>query len=307
MATQDCSPLYRKTTVPLWQRGYHLAVGLTNYRQVLNCTDNPPEAERDLAAHLRQAANAIKYEAIDEQGHVNYAKLRDTDAYAAFRRLTLQLQRFPLESLSTHEEKLAFWINLYNVLVIDGVIQFGLKTSVRDVRGFFVKAAYNIDGYRFSLDDIEHGILRMNKGNPAIPGAQFVEKDPRLMFQAAQMDARIHFTLVCGALSCPPIGFYRHDTIDGQLDVAARAFVDSEVQVDLEAKTVRLSQIFQWYAPDFGGSLLNQVGQGDFGPVLRFIVPYVQDETARQALMDQTETFKVSFRAYDWGLNLLIA
>lgn len=305
MTTKDCSPLYRRTTIPVWQRGYHLAVGLNNYRQVLNCTDNPCEAERDLAAHLRQAANAIKHEAIDDQGHVDYAKLRDTEAYAAFRRLTLQLQRFSLQSLTTDEEKLAFWINLYNVLVIDGVIQFGLKTSVRDVRGFFVKAAYNIDGYRYSLDDIEHGILRMNKGNPAIPGAQFGQKDPRLMFQLAQLDPRIHFTLVCGAMSCPPIGFYRHDNINTQLDLAATAFIDSEVKLDLEAKTIQLSQIFQWYAPDFGGGLLNQVGQGDFGPVLRFIAPFIQDETARVMLLEDQASFKVDFKPYDWGLNLL--
>ncbi len=305
MAIQDCSPVYQKTSVPIWQRGYHLSVGLTDYQQALNCTDNPPDASLDLAAHLRQAANAIKLAAIDDSGHVDYGKLRDSEAYFAFRRLTLQLQRFPLASLATRDQKLAFWINLYNVLVIDGVIQYGLKTSVRDVAGFFVKAAYIIDGYRFSLDDIEHGILRANKGNPAIPGPQFGSKDPRLAFAMDTLDPRIHFTLVCGALSCPPIGFYRHEHIDAQLDLAAKNFVDSEAVIDLTAKTVQLSQIFQWYAPDFGGGLVNQIGRGNFATVLQFIAPFVSIEAGRVALANQSADFKVSFKPYDWGLNLL--
>lgn len=306
MTTAICSPLYRKTSAPIPQRAYHLYAGLTNYQQVLNCTDNPPETAPDLASRLRQAANAIKLEAIDDSGHVDYAKLRDTEAYTAFRRLTLQLQHFSISDLQTHEQKLAFWLNLYNVLVIDGVIQFGLKRSVRDIRGFFVKAAYIVDGYRFSLDDIEHGILRMNKGNPAIPGPQFNRNDPRLAHQLESLDPRIHFTLVCGAMSCPPIGFYRYDNIDHQLNLAAQSFIDSEVEIDAEQRIVQLSQIFQWYAPDFGGSTLNQLGRGDFSAVLRFIAPYVTDKDKSEALKSVPAFYQVVFKPYDWGLNLLL-
>lgn len=304
MLKQDCSPVYQRVAIPFWQRGYHTLVGV-NYGQALNCSEDAPSTTINLGAQLRQAANAMKFEAIDDNGNVDYRKLRDTEAYQSFQRLTWQLHRFPLDSLKTRDQKLAFWINIFNVLVIDSVIQFGIKKTVHEKTGFFVKAAYIIGGYRFSMDDIEHGILRNNQGNPAIPGPQFSPNDPRTALVIKPFDPRIHFTLVCGAKSCPPIGFYRDDNIDQQLDLATANFFSSEVEVDLTAKRIALSQIFRWFAPDFGGSLLNQAGQGNFTSVLRFIAQHTSDEDVRLALTEEAQAFKVSFKHYDWGLNIL--
>jgi len=78
----------------------------------------------------------------------------------------------PREILKTH-----------NTLVIDAVIQFGVKYSVTEGRlgvlAFFERAAYQIGGHRFSLTDIEHGILRTNRGFPYLPGSHFASDDPR--------------------------------------------------------------------------------------------------------------------------------
>lgn len=303
-----CSPVYYRTPVPFAQRVYHFYSGLGKLEKaILNCADTLPEADDSLDFRLRQVMNAIKLEAMSDDGTgVDYGKLSASTAYEQFRNLTVQLQRFPLKKLHSRDQKLAFWINIYNVMVVDAVIQFGVRKSVQEKRGFFVKAAYVIDGYRFSADDVEHGILRANQGNPAIPGGQFGGNDPRLALQMPRIDPRIHFTLVCASSSCPPIGFYRPENIDEQLDLAARNFINGgEVEVNVEEKTVRLSKIFQWYAPDFGGSFLNQLGFGDFSTVLRFVTPFISDEFAREALEKETQAFKVSFKAYDWGLNIL--
>lgn len=52
------------------------------------------------------------------------------------------------------------------------------------------------------------------------------------------MDPRIHFALVCGAKSCPPIKLYSSDTLQEALTGAAEAFCASEVIVDVAAKKV---------------------------------------------------------------------
>src|SRR5690606_36544813 len=115
---------------------------------------------------------------------------------------------FDPKGLSSWEERAALWINIYNALTIDAVIAFGIRESVREVprMGFFRQAAYCIGGHIFSLDDIEHGILRGNRRHPAYPVPQFDEKDPR-RYAILPFEPKIHFALTCASRSCPPFGF----------------------------------------------------------------------------------------------------
>ncbi len=296
----------KATPVPLLQRVYHRYAGASR-KDALNLSDEPGGAGSDVIFELKQVINALKLDAFDtERGTVDYRHLRESQAYRNYQRITHRLASFPLKTLVSQEERLAFWINLYNTLIVDAVIRFGVQKSVQEVRGFFVKAAYVVDGYRFSADDIEHGVLRANAGHPAIPGAQFRFNDPRYEFALREPDPRIHFTLVCASASCPPIGVYSVERIDEQLDMAARNFINGgEAVVDLDNDTVTLSKIFQWFAPDFGGPALNQIGFGSFEAVLAFIAPYMDDAAARDALTYEPERFKVQFVSYDWGLNLV--
>ncbi len=292
--------------MPLLHRLYYLFTGVKR-RDALNQGEKASTVSDDVAFELRQSMNAMKLDAIDrDTGAVDYQKLANSAAYANYRKTTYKLKSFSLAVLRNHDERLAFWINLYNAMVVDAVVCYGVEHSVREVRGFFAKSAYIIDGYRFSADDVEHGILRANAGHPAIPGRQFSVRDPRTAFVVAQLDPRIHLTLVCASESCPPIGVYNADRIDEQLNAAAYNFINGgEVQVDLEANVVTLSKIFQWYAPDFGGSAINQIGWGSFVPILRFVAQYHADDEIKAALSNEPERFKVKFSHYNWGLNLL--
>ncbi len=102
---------------------------------------------------------------------------------------------------------------------------------------FFKKYKYLVGGLVYSLEDIEHGILRKNdnfntsllslisfyfkgRGN----GTRFLKNDPRRKFILEEVDPRIHFALNCGAKSCPPILVYEEDDLDAELDIATRNF-----------------------------------------------------------------------------------
>ena len=51
--------------------------------------------------------------------------------------------------------------DLYNALTIHGLArQEKLPDSVLDIQQFWKKMSYNVAGHNYSLDDIEHGILR---------------------------------------------------------------------------------------------------------------------------------------------------
>ncbi|UCG24865.1 MAG: DUF547 domain-containing protein, partial [Chloroflexota bacterium] len=228
---------------------------------------------------------------------VDYAALRDSQAYADYHEECLAaLRHFKPDSLTTDDARRAFWINLYNALVLDAVITFGVQSSVTEGRlgilAFFRRAAYLIDGRRVSLEDIEHGILRANRGNPYVPGPHFASDDPRLAW-SLPLDPRLHFALNCGGRSCPPIRSYSADKLDTQLDLATLGFVDATVVVRPEKNQVQLSRILGWYAKDFGGR----------DGVLKFLVAHLPDDARRDFLIEAGTTLRLKYSAYDWGLN----
>lgn len=252
-----------------------------------------PDRLGRILTELRSQAAVSRAEGFD------YDAVGRSPAYAAYRRHLFELRSFEPGELITRERRLAFWINLYNGLVLDAVIQWRIMRSVLELPGFFWRAAYTIGGLRYSANDIENGILRANAPHPVIPGAPFGKSDLRLKYRMDRIDPRIHFALVCASRSCPPVAFYNSECIDEQLDQATRTFVQGgRVKVEAARKRVRLSRIFQWYAVDFGAHRLALGGRRE---LLRFITAYLQpDEALRLAANNRWD---IAFMRYDWSLN----
>jgi len=260
---------------------------------------NLTEVDSDITADLKRFMDMTKIEAIDEQGYnVDYKQLKDSPAYLEYRQTcSPRLKKFDASLLTTPEEKIAFWINLYNALIIDGVISGEVTNSIGPnslaLLGFFRKTAYDIAGLRFNADDIEHGILRGNRGHPLLPGPQFPSQDPRISWKVDPLDVRIHFALNCAGRSCPPIQVYSAEKIDQQLDLAARNFVNADLQVDAEHNAVHLSAIFKWFTGDFGGQ------QG----VIDFLIKYLNAGEQKEWLENNRDSVTFKYKTYDWGLN----
>jgi hypothetical protein len=250
-----------------------------------------------LAGKLKETLNQIKSLALSTNGKVDYKKLADDPIYHAYRELAAELRGFDYRSLKAYEEKLAFWINLYNAMVIDAVIQENVRKSVTESRlgimAFFQRAAYQVNHQRFSLTDIEHGLLRANRGFPYFPGPHFSSSDPRLEAAVQPFEIRIHFALNCASNSCPPIGVYTPDKIEAQLDLAARNFINSDLDLNPNQKEVSISRIFNWYRGDFGG---------DEG-ILSFLIPYIADPDISTWISRNQAAIKIKYHPYDWGLN----
>ncbi len=254
-----------------------------------------------LAAEIKESINQFKAIAMDNEGKsIDYQGLSLTPVYAAYRELVSRLHDFDYSTLSAGDERLAFWINIYNTLVIDAVIQEGVKTSVTESRlgilSFFQKAAYFINGQRFSLTDIEHGVIRGNRGFPYFPGPHFPSSDLRGGAVIRPLDPRIHFALNCASNSCPPIGVYTPEQLDSQLELAARSFIQGDLFVDKERKTVSVSRIFRWYQIDFGGK----------GGIIDFLLNYIIEPEIQEWLEENRTAVQLNYHPYDWGLNQLV-
>lgn len=267
---------------------------------VLNVTPACPLPREALnaAGDLKRAVNDLVATAGGPSAdRLDYGRLGVSPAYREYRTRAASLRALDLTTLASREARPAFWINVYNALVIDAVITFNVRRSIAEGRlgylAFFRRAAYAVGGYRLSCDDIEHGILRANAGHPFIPGPQFGSGDPRLPLVVRPLDVRIHFALNCATRSCPAISAYEAEHIDRQLDLAARSFVAVDMEIDQSRGVVRVSRIFRWFAKDFGGR------QG----VLAVLRQYLTDDERRAWLVAQGDQVRLTHRPYDWRLN----
>jgi hypothetical protein len=263
---------------------------------ILNSASGSGEEPTDsIDVALRKAIADLQAGFFDlETGRINYLAIRGTTEFDNYVRLAGFLKTFDLKSLRDPSHRLAFWINLYNTMVVHGVVELGIKQSVKERRGFFDIVQYDIGGYLFSLNDIEHGILRGNARIPYRLGRAFARDDSRKSFIVSPIDVRIHFTLVCGSQSCPPIGFYAAEQIETQLDLAAQTFINSkEVRVIPEQKTLQISRIFKWYRPDFG----------DRGSVIALLLRYLDPGEKKDFLQDQRNQIRIRYLPYNWNLN----
>jgi uncharacterized membrane protein YdjX (TVP38/TMEM64 family) len=252
--------------------------------------------ERPIDVVLVLALADLKSKFFDmERGSVSYQKIRGSEEFERYKGLTGRLRSFDLTTLKSRGQRLAFWINLYNTAVIHGIIESGLRQSVKEIHGFFDRITYDIGGHRFSLNDMEHGILRGNRRHPYRLFKPFQRGDPRFEFAVVPMDPRIHFALVCGARSCPPIGFYEAEQIDFQLELAAASFINSpQVKIPSPERTVLLSMIFKWYKTDFGGN--NQA-------LMESLLTHLDEGEKKDFLRQNRDRIRLRYQSYDWNLN----
>ena len=168
-----------------------------------------------------------------------------------------------LNVLDNDLKKKAFFINLYNGFTSYLIIKKGVKKSVKEIPDFFKIPIITLGQYIFSLDDIEHGLLRKNARKHILPN------DKRLQFMVDDLDYRIHFALNCGALSCPPIANYTLVNIDAELDLATSVFTTNEFIIDYKTQTIMCSEIFIWYKEDFSNMYLNHPKFKDYSVIKR--------------------------------------
>eukprot|EP00063_Salmo_salar_P054603 XP_014029438.1 PREDICTED: glutaredoxin-1 isoform X1 [Salmo salar] len=257
-----------------------------------------PLQTAELSAILRDMILKLFSEYLSSDGKcVDYKAMSLSPVFERYCELAVQLQRVELLSL-TREEKLAFFINTYNALVIHGNVRMGAPTNMWQRYKFFNYVSYLIGGEVFTLQDIENGVLRGNRKGVAQLLRPFSKTDPRLQVALPDAEPLIHFALNCGAMGCPPIKTYTPQDIDSQLRTAAESFLENDdgCVVDSEKGEVRLSQIFKWYKADFGGT---------DEKLLNWILEHMGESPKRSSLQSVLSSgkIKVSYLPYDWSTN----
>ncbi|MEO0651947.1 MAG: DUF547 domain-containing protein [Planctomycetota bacterium] len=238
---------------------------------------------------------SVLAEHVDPAGTVDYAALQsDADELERFyAQIAAVSPHSHPDSFTSEADRLAYWLNAYNAATLVSVTRLYPIESVEDLgppwylffapdtAGFFYARTQEFGGERWSLYDLEHQVVRGGFG-----------------------DARIHFALNCASAGCPvlPREPFRADALDAQLEREATKFFAEprNLEIDHEARLVRLSSILDWFAEDFLDDL-TELGVED-PTVLEYAARYAPEPTAA-ALRGPAADYAVEYVPYDWRLN----
>lgn len=256
-----------------------------------------PKPSPTASFHEKYADILQKY--VDDQGMVDYKNLKR-------KRFEMMKLLFEFDNLNPNEyntwpqeEKIAFWINLYNVQMLNIIVNnypiessrihrlFWPPDSIRHIKGIWTKYKFIIMDEEFTLGEIEKRFLRKQFDEP-----------------------RIFIALSQASLSSPPLRNepYYGQNLDQQLNEQMKKFLANPLafQINREEKTVHLSVIFQptWFGNEFVGKFGTDKKFKDHPPAVRAVLNFITNYVTEQDVhFLEVENYSVKFLKYDWTLN----
>ena len=254
-----------------------------NYRQLPQAVPFASQSRKVTRVGFEQydhrSWDALLQKYVDQNGDVDYATWQTSEQD----RSTLMSYLRGMNSIDTslnsnQQSQMAFWINAYNALTIEGILRLfptkSIKDHAPDANGFNIWDDFKlpVNGTEYSLNDIEHQILR-KMGDP-----------------------RIHFAIVCASKSCPQLSqrAYFPDSLDQQLAYSSGLFFHTpgKFSYNLQQGQIGLSPIIQWFGEDFGRSDQER---------LQYLSQFMPADAARLATSGSAA---INYLEYDWGLNV---
>ncbi|MCL6267639.1 DUF547 domain-containing protein [Flagellimonas myxillae] len=221
--------------------------------------DNPIVHQIDYPSHQAWGDLLKKY--VDGDGNVDYLGFKgdvsQLDSYL------LELSLNPPTTQWDNNQKLAFYINLYNAATVKLIVDHYPIGSIRDIPSRWKKKWIALGDRRVSLGYVEHQILR-KMGEP-----------------------RIHFAINCASHSCPKLLNvpFTAQSMERLLSKSAVDFVNDKKRNRFEGNRAYLSKIFRWFKGDFT----------EDESLLGFINQYLDNPAPINA--------QIEFLDYDWSLN----
>ena len=246
---------------------------------MLICLATPAGADPGVAPQTLELYRALLQEHTKPttdivQTRVDYRALK-TDS--RWKQVISGLERTDPKELASREQRLAYWINAYNIFAIDLVLNAYPVASIKDIGSFFSPVweanAGSLGGRKYTLEEIEHEILR------------------------PMGDPRIHSAIVCASVSCPPLARtpFEASKIDAQLDAVVRAWLTNPnkgLRLDRAGEILYVSKIFDWFESDFEAG----------GGVIHFVLPHMAPDDAKWLRAHRSD-IDIEYFDYDWGLN----
>ena len=203
---------------------------------------------------------------VSANGKVDYKALKKNetlvDIYLDYLNKTI-----PGKNWSSDKAK-AFWMNVYNAYTIKTVLDNYPLNSLMDIKkegknAWEIKSV-KVGGYDYTLDYIEHKVLRRWHDDP-----------------------RIHVGINSASISGPrlPNFLFTEDNVEKKLDYLMKVFLNDGSKNKIMPNDVKLSKIFEWYKEDFSTS----------GGLIDYLNKYSATKI--------NNTADIKYIEYNWNLN----
>lgn len=216
--------------------------------------------------HDHSAWDALLKKYVAEDGAVDYDGFKKDEK--ALKMYLVDLGSNPINKQASKNERLAYYINLYNASIIEIIIDNDQPESIKDL-GSFLSPVWKKDFIKvgdelWSLDNIEKGVLQ-KMGDP-----------------------RIHFAINCASYSCPKLQnqAFTSENMDSLMNKAAGEFINSDKNDLSDPDNPKLSEIFKWYRSDFTNAGMT---------IIEYVNKYAETKISDGASIDYLD--------YDWSLN----
>lgn len=217
---------------------------------------------------------------------VNSIKANQTDEVEAFvTKLATVKEDVLLKQLETDDCKKTFFINLYNSYVIYALRKD--KTLFENRGSFFSTKQFTLAGNKVSLDNIEHDYLRHSSVKWGL--GIFHKIFPSSLekkFRVDKVDWRIHFSLNCGAKSCPPVYAYSLENIDTEMNESSKKYLENNTKYDATKNELHVPVLMSWFRNDFGNKRGVKRICKEFGIIKEDTNP------------------SIAYNSYDWTLDI---
>ncbi|NNK18760.1 MAG: DUF547 domain-containing protein [Maribacter sp.] len=198
---------------------------------------------------------------VDDQGNVDYSSFKND--VKLLNDYLDHLAQNPISNAAEKEERLAYYINLYNAGTVQLILQNYPLESIKDITRPWDKERLMIGEKAYSLGEIEHGILRKME------------------------ESRIHFAINCASYSCPKLlnSAFTASKMEEQLEAVTLNFINDPSRNKISLNAVELSKIFKWYKGDFTDKLS--------------LIDYLNKYSDIKILSNA----EMKYLTYDWRLN----
>ncbi|XP_016558939.2 uncharacterized protein LOC107858693 isoform X2 [Capsicum annuum] len=174
-----------------------------------------------------------------------------------FRSIVSRLEVINPQKLS-HAEKLAFWINIHNALVMHAFLSYGVPQKNEKRVLLLLKAAYNVGGHVVSTNMIQSSILgcRMSRSGQWLrllrsSRGKFKAGDERQAYAIEHPEPLLHFALCSGNHLDPAVRVYTPKRVFQELEAANEEYIRATFGVKKDQKVV-LPKVVESFAKDAG-------------------------------------------------------
>ena len=242
---------------------------------------------------ISEALLAVRAAHFDARGAAgDYAALAASAERARLADCLAELEGFDTRRVRIPAQ-MAFWINVFNAGVLRDAAELQAASGAKVVEAFFERPRLKVGAHRYSLDDIEHGLLRGNVPKQGRKRTPMERGDPRLEYMPIVFDERMHFGLHSACRSSPPLRVFEEGRLDRQLEEAAVDYVRQGARVENRGAVIVLPRLFHWFAEDFGGA----------SGIVEFVVARIDDEATVEMIDRRLGRVKLQYAPFDWTLN----